>query len=113
LDTPSKAPAAHARCFELEVGGIGGTTVFFGGDIFLIFLKNVLGGILAVVVAWTLIVWAYLWRLNVITKREGSTGLMAVAGGWTYLLHHRPLVMILLTAAFGAGLYLATHWASS
>jgi len=78
----------------------------------MIFLKSVLGGILAVVVAWTLIVWAYLWRLNVITKRQGSTGLMAVAGGWTYLLH-RALVMILLTAAFGVGLYLTTHWASS
>ena len=71
----------------------------------------VLRGILAGVVAWTLVVSAYLGRLNVVAKRQGSAGLMAMAGGWTYLFH-RPSVMILLTAAFGVGLYLTAHWIS-
>ena len=56
-------------------------------------------------VMWCLILSVYMWRLSAAARRQGVTGLWAVAGGWTYLLHV-PLVVILLTAAFGVGLYL-------
>jgi hypothetical protein len=74
----------------------------------LILVKGIAGGIVATIVMWCVILSFYTWRLDVVAKQQGMTGLMAVAGGWTYLLH-MPLVLILLTAAFGGGLYLTAR----
>ncbi len=74
----------------------------------MIFLKSVLGGVAGVVAMWIVIVCAFMWRMGTLR----TTGLTAVAGGWSYLLHTR-WVVILLTAAFGVGLYLTAHWTSN
>jgi hypothetical protein len=78
----------------------------------MIFLKSILGGIGAVVLTWIIIVCVFAWRTNVAASQEGMTGLVAVAGGWSHLLR-MPLVAVLLTAAFGVGLYLTAYWISN
>lgn len=75
----------------------------------MIFVKGVLGGLAAVVVMWIAIVSFDLWRVTKIVRQQDETGPIAVANGWDYLLHS-PAVVLLLTAAFGIGLYLATRW---
>jgi len=45
-------------------------------------------------------------RLNSAKKLAGVSGLGATAGGWE-LLMQTPLVILLLTIAFGAGLFIA------
>ena len=77
----------------------------------MIFLKSVLGGIVGVIVMWVAIVSVEYWRWRSIARRQGHTGLMAVAGGWTYLLY-LPWVIVLLTLAFGTGPYLTARSAS-
>jgi hypothetical protein len=74
----------------------------------MIFLKSVLGGIAGVVAMWIVIICISTWRMTALR----TTGLTAVAGGWSYLLQMR-WVEILLTAAFGIGLYLTAHWTSN
>ena len=74
----------------------------------MIFVRGVFGGLIAVVFTWVIILWVDLWRLREANRQRGITGLGAVAGGWTFLLH-MPVVIILLAAAFGLGLYLATR----
>jgi hypothetical protein len=78
----------------------------------MIFLKSVLGGIGATVIMWLAVLGTSMWRLEEARKQQGGTGLGAVAGGWSYLLRS-PLVVILLTAAFGVGLYLTARWISN
>jgi hypothetical protein len=73
-----------------------------------ILVKGIAGGVFVTILMWCFILSFHSWRLNVAAKQRGLTGLAAVAGGWTYLLH-LPLVLILLTAAFGGGLYLTTR----
>jgi hypothetical protein len=70
-----------------------------------IFIRGILGGLVAAVVMWSIVVCFYAWRWHQIMKQQGLTGLTAHAGGWNYLLH-LPSVVILLTVAFGIGLYL-------
>lgn len=69
------------------------------------FIKALLGGICAVLLTWVVII-----GVHMAMTRDGSrTGeLRAVAGGWTHLLH-LPLVLVILTVAFGIGLYLASR----
>jgi hypothetical protein len=76
----------------------------------MIFLRSVLGGLIAVVLTWFTIICVHLWRLQIFTRRQGE-GLGAVAGGWGFLLG-MPSTVMLLTAAFGAGLYLTVRWIS-
>ena len=78
----------------------------------MIFLKSVLGGIAATVIMWLAVIGTFMWRLEEARKQHGSAGLGAVAGGWSYLLR-LPLVAMLLTAAFGVGLYLTARWISN
>jgi len=74
----------------------------------MIFLKSVAGGVVAVVAMWVIVIVIYSWRLSVMMKKKGMTGLAANAGGFNSLLH-MPLVLILLTVAFGVGLYLTAR----
>jgi hypothetical protein len=74
----------------------------------MILIKGLLVGLISAVVMWGVIVAVYMARLTQLTKSQGDTGLVAVAGGWNYLLH-MPLVLILLTLAFGGGLWLSTR----
>jgi hypothetical protein len=74
----------------------------------MIFLKSVFGGVVAVFVMWIIVVSVDVWRMHVFNVRHGVTGLGAVAGGWNHLLH-MPVVLLLLTAAFGVGLYLTAR----
>jgi hypothetical protein len=75
----------------------------------MIFLRSLLGGVAGVVLAWIAILAVHMACLTQINGNRGSTRLAAVAGGWGYLLH-LPSVLILLTAAFGAGLWAAARW---
>jgi hypothetical protein len=82
----------------------------------MIFLKSVIGGVVTSSLVWVLIVSIHLWRITQIQRqrlpaqlRQGNTGLVAVAGGWNYLLH-QPLIVLLLAASFGVGVYLAARF---
>ncbi len=77
----------------------------------IIFARSILGGLTAVVLMWFTIICFHLWRLYSIERQRGSTGLMGIAGGWGYLVG-MPSTVLLLTAAFGAGLYLTVRWIS-
>jgi len=68
----------------------------------MLFLKSLAGGVLAVVAMWIVIVSVYMYRWAQASR--GETGLVAHAGGWDSLLHVR-FVLLLLTLAFGFGLY--------
>jgi len=72
------------------------------------FLRCLSGGILGAIVAWVIIVAVSFWRINGIARARGTNGLGAIAGGSTQLLH-TPVVLILLTFAFGLGFYMMTH----
>jgi hypothetical protein len=72
----------------------------------MIFAKAVAAGIVAVVLMWIAILSVEMLRSSGMAKRSGE--LIAVSGGWAYLLR-LPLVVVLLTAAFGIGLSLAVR----
>jgi|HubBroStandDraft_6_1064221.scaffolds.fasta_scaffold1378574_2 hypothetical protein len=74
----------------------------------LIFPKGLLGGLGAAIVMWTIVLCYSAWRLSVVKRKLGIEGLGAVAGGWTYLVHS-PIVVVLITIAFGLGFYLTTR----
>jgi len=74
----------------------------------MIFVKSLTGGVVAAIIAWIIIVVVYMLRLAEASKQRGDSGLGAVAGGWNYLLH-MPLVIVLLAAAFGIGVYLTAR----
>lgn len=73
-----------------------------------LFAKALIGGLIAVVIAWIAIVWFNVWRWSVERKKLGFNGLGAVAGGWTYLLHS-PFVSVGVAVAFGLGFYLTVR----
>jgi hypothetical protein len=77
----------------------------------MIFLKSVIGRVITSSLVWVLIVSIQLWRITQMQRQRGNTGLVAVAGGWDYLLH-RPLIVVLLAASFGIGVYLTARWFS-
>jgi hypothetical protein len=74
----------------------------------LIFPKGLLGGLGAAIVMWIIVLCYSVWRLSVVNRKLGIEGLGAVAGGWTYLVHS-PIVVALITIAFGLGFYLTTR----
>jgi hypothetical protein len=74
-----------------------------------LFGKALIGGLVAVVIAWIAILWFHLWRLSVERKRLGFEGLNAVAGGWSYLLHS-PFVSVAVAVAFGLGFFLTVRF---
>jgi hypothetical protein len=74
----------------------------------MIFAKSLLGGVIAAIVMWTIILTAYMQRIHAEMREQKTTGLIAVAGGLSYLLH-KPSVALLLTAAFGTGLYITAR----
>jgi hypothetical protein len=74
----------------------------------MIFAKSLLGGVIAVVAMWAIVLVVFMQRLSVATGEHGATELGAVAGGWNYLLH-RSSVVLLLTVAFGIGFYVTAR----
>lgn len=74
----------------------------------MILAKSLLGGVIAAVVMWAIILAAYTQRIRAEMREHGAAGLYAVAGGWNYLLQ-KPAVALLLTAAFGIGLYITAR----
>jgi hypothetical protein len=70
----------------------------------MILIKGITGGVVAVLVAWAIIVSVYFWVL----RPSSPSGLQAIAGGWNYLLQ-LPIVVLLLSGAFGAGLFLTVR----
>jgi hypothetical protein len=74
----------------------------------LIFPKGLLGGLGAAIVMWIIVLCYSAWRLSVAKRKLGMEGLGAVAGGWAYLVHS-PIVVVLITIAFGLGFYLTTR----
>jgi hypothetical protein len=74
----------------------------------MIFAKSLLGGVIAVIAMWAIILMIFMLRIRAETREQGTTGLVAVAGGWNYLLQ-KPSVILLLTAAFGIGLYVTAR----
>jgi hypothetical protein len=75
----------------------------------MILLRSVLGGVITVFVMWFVIVCFHVWHLHAMARQRGATGLGGIAGGWGYLVG-MPSTVLLLTAAFGAGLYLTARW---
>jgi hypothetical protein len=75
----------------------------FLGPIFLLF-KAIGGGVLCLLGTWIVITATFGWW-----AKRGLTGLGAIAGGWAYLLQ-LPVVVTLLTIAFGIGFYAAIRW---
>jgi hypothetical protein len=71
----------------------------------MILLKGVIGGVAAVLVTWTIVIAMHF------SKVRSSQGLTASAGGWNYLLQ-QPLVILLLSTAFAAGMFLTVRFIS-
>ena len=69
----------------------------------MLLLKGIVGGIVCVLVAWTLIVAFHFWKVT-----SPHSGLASVAGGWNYLLQ-KPLTILLLSTAFGVGMFLTVR----
>jgi hypothetical protein len=78
----------------------------------MIFLKSLAGGIVSVIFVWIIIVAIYMWHVTLMSRQQANTGPIAVAAGWDYLLH-RPLIVVLLAATFGFGVYLTAMWVGS
>jgi len=74
-------------------------------------LRAIGGGVLCVVTAWVGILLVHLWRIGSYASRNGVTSLGASAGRWSFLLHS-PLVVILLSTAFGLGFHAVVQWSS-
>lgn len=72
----------------------------------MILLKGLLGGVAAVLLAWVIVVGIHLW---VTARSQPSPGLGAAASGWNYLLQ-LPVVVVVLSIAFGAGLFLTVRY---
>jgi hypothetical protein len=64
--------------------------------------KAISGGIFCLLVTWVVVLASHSWRLSNSINKTGELG--AVAGGWLFLLQS-PLVLVILTVAFGVGFY--------
>lgn len=80
------------------------------GAVFLL-IRAIGGGVLCLFATWVGILVVHLWGIKSYSSRSGVTGLGATAGGWNFLLHS-PLVVILLSIAFGVGFYAVVQWSS-
>ena len=69
----------------------------------MIFLKVLFGGVIATAIAWSFVV-----AINLRSMRVPHQGLVAVAGGWSYLLQ-QPRVLLVLTVAFGMGMFVTSR----
>ena len=74
----------------------------------MIFVKGLFGGVLAVTLTWIVVVFVFYWSRMRAIRAQGVTGPVAIVGGWNHLLH-MPVILILLTVAFGFGLYLLSR----
>ena len=74
----------------------------------MILVKGIFGGIVALIVMWCIILAVHTWGMRMVARQQGITGLTAIAGGWNYLIH-MPLVVVLLTTAFGIGIYVVAR----
>ncbi len=71
-------------------------------------IKALSGALVTVLIAWIGILTWHAHSIQSYKNRTGVAGLVAEAGGWNYLLQ-LPMVLFLLTAAFGIGLFF-TVW---
>jgi len=78
----------------------------------MILVKSITGGVLSAVLAWGILIIVYAKRVSQVGTQRGDNGLIAVAGGWDYLLQ-RPPVVVMLAAAFGLGVYLTARWVAA
>jgi hypothetical protein len=69
-----------------------------------LFIKALSGALVAVLLAWVAILTWHAVSVQRETTKAGVAGLGAEAGGWNYLLQ-LPTVLLVLTAAFGVGLF--------
>ena len=74
-------------------------------------LKSIAGGIICLLAAWIAILVTEFWKIKSDNARHGVAALGASAGGWSFLLRS-PIVVLILSAAFGIGFYLAVRWSS-
>jgi hypothetical protein len=72
------------------------------------FTKCLFSGIATVLLAWFLFLVVFVVRAATAAKALGGQGPVAIAGGWEYLLR-KPLIVTLLTLAFGIGFYLCSR----
>jgi hypothetical protein len=72
------------------------------------FTKCLFSGIGSVLLIWFVSVLVYAARVAAIAKAVAGPGTVAIAGGWDDLLR-KPLIVTLLTGAFGIGFYLCAR----
>ncbi len=72
------------------------------------FTKCLFSGIVTVLLAWFVSLVIFVVRTATAAKAFGGQGPVAIAGGWEYLLR-TPLIVTLLTLAFGIGFYLCAR----
>jgi hypothetical protein len=75
----------------------------------LIFPKGLLGGFIAAILMWMVVVSYYNWHATRNVRKMGYDGPVAAAGGWQYLVQV-PWVVVLLSVAFGLGFYAVVSW---
>ena len=75
----------------------------------LIFPKGLLGGLIAAILMWMVVVSYYNWHATRSVRKLGYEGPVATAGGWQYLVQV-PWVVVLLSVAFGLGFYAVVSW---
>ncbi len=76
----------------------------------ILFVKSIIGGVVALLLAWVGVLASEIWMLKIYNARHGVQGLGAIAGGWTMLMRS-PTVVLLLATAFGVGFYLVARFA--
>ena len=72
------------------------------------FTKCLITGVATVLLAWFVSLVIFAVRTATAAKALGVQGPVAIAGGWEYLLR-KPLIVTLLTLAFGIGFYLCAR----
>lgn len=75
----------------------------------LIFPKGLLGGLIAAIGMWMVVVFYYNRHATRSVRKLGYEGPVATAGGWQYLVQV-PWVVVLLSVAFGLGFYAVVSW---
>jgi hypothetical protein len=73
----------------------------------MLFLRYIATGVMVVTATWIVIVALTVWRASA-AAAEGKGSLGAASGGLSSLLHS-PLILVLLTIAFGVGLLLQSR----
>ena len=69
------------------------------------YLKSIVAGLIAAVITYLcFLTWLH-WKAVSLVKEQGGTGLVAVAGGQTYVLHS-PSFWAVAIIAFGVAFFL-------